>query len=908
MANWHPYPALASRASLERFPNTNWMKAFKEIWESYETSGRDPKTLPTPSSVVGGKVDFMIGVKYLRYHPKLIHQLHSGLAIYESPFSNRNGGRGIIGGPHPVFTRIHQSFFTESELSSFFSDQFKLFRMGVKVNPDLAFPILPPKAQKQFEEVESTGSEITYRCINCRSCKDCKNSTHQQAISIKEEMEQDIINSSINIDLKSQVITAILPFIDNPERRLAPNKNIAMKTYQQQLKKLDKNPKDKSDIIESEAKLQKLGFVDYVYNLTEEQQSSLYHNIIQNFIPWRVVWKTTSLSTPCRVVFDASFPTASGYSLKDLLAKGTNNLNKLQEILIRWSTHKIGIHTDIRKMYNTIRLDEKHWCYQRYVWQDELDVTKIPHEKIIKTLIYGIRSSGNQAEHGLREIANLFQQKYPEVRRIIHEDVYVDDCITGEETSDIAHFRAEQLEHVIHPGGFRLKGITFSGKKPLPDLTDDGESILVGGIKWFPQSDEVSLNISSLNFSKKLRGKKSPEAINHVPEQLTRRHCASKVAEIYDLTGKIAPLVASMKLDLKELCQRQLNWDDVLPNDLRQIWLSNFEMMKEIGNIRFKRAIVPQDAVSMDIEKIDFGDASQSLICVCIYARFVLKNGEYSCQLVFSRTRTVPKELSLPRAELYAALLNTHTGEIVRRSFKNLVKSSKKFTDSQITLHWITNDEKPLKQWVRNRVLEIHRFTVKDQWCYVQSKNMIADIGTRRGATIQDVDQSSTWINGFDWMHLPTSQFPIQSAKDLKLTEHQISEVEKERSIQAHHVSVSNLSKTLLDEMKKRYEFSLYLVDPLKHSFTVIVRIMAYVIKFCKAFINHHGRNAKTQPHPNMIKNGSVTLNNEDLATAEEYYFKKGTREAFHFVPKTKYEKISTERDDILLYTGRILP
>ena len=108
--------------------------------------------------------------------------------------------------------------------------------------------------------------------------------------------------------------------------------------------------------------------------------------------------------------------------------------------------------------------------------------------------------------------------------------------------------------------------------------------------------------------------------------------------------------------------------------------------------------------------------------------------------------------------------------------------------------------------------------------------------------------------------------------------------------------------------MKKRYEFSLYLADPLKHSFTVIVRIMAYVNKFCKAFINHHGRNAKTQPHPNMIKNGSVRLNNEDIATAEEYYFKKGTREVFHFVPKTKYEKTSTERDDILLYTGRILP
>ena len=88
------------------------------------------------------------------------------------------------------------------------------------------------------------------------------------------------------------------------------------------------------------------------------------------------------------------------------------------------------------------------------------------------------------------------------------------------------------------------------------------------------------------------------------------------MAEIYDLTEKIAPLVASLKLDLRELCQRQLHWDDVLPDELRQIWLSNFQMMKEIGNIRFKRAIIPEDAMDMDVELLEFGDASQHLICV----------------------------------------------------------------------------------------------------------------------------------------------------------------------------------------------------------------------------------------------------------------------------------------------------
>ena len=32
--------------------------------------------------------------------------LPSGLTVYKSVFSNPDGSRGVIGGPHPVFTAI----------------------------------------------------------------------------------------------------------------------------------------------------------------------------------------------------------------------------------------------------------------------------------------------------------------------------------------------------------------------------------------------------------------------------------------------------------------------------------------------------------------------------------------------------------------------------------------------------------------------------------------------------------------------------------------------------------------------------------------------------------------------------------------------------------------------------------
>ena len=199
--------------------------------------------------------------------------------------------------------------------------------------------------------------------------------------------------------------------------------------------------------------------------------------------------------------------------------------------------HRVGIHTDVRKMYNTIRLSPSDWCYQRYVWEENLDPTKLPKEKVIKTLIYGVRSSGNQAQYALRKVAAMSRNQHPDVNDVVQEDIYVDDCISGAQSIDHAHNLADNLELVINKGGFQLKGVSFSGEEPLDKLTDDGETIHVAGMRWFPKDDKLALNIGELNFAKKCRGKKSSNTVNIIPPKLTRRHCSSKVAEIFDLTN-----------------------------------------------------------------------------------------------------------------------------------------------------------------------------------------------------------------------------------------------------------------------------------------------------------------------------------------------------------------------------------
>ena len=74
-----------------------------------------------------------------------------------------------------------------------------------------------------------------------------------------------------------------------------------------------------------------------------------------------------------------------------------------------------------------------------------------------------------------------------------------------------------------------------------------------------------------------------------------------------------------------------------------------------------------------------------------------------------------------------------------------------------------------MKQWVRNRVIEINRLTKQENWYYVNSENMTADIGTRKGATLKDVSENSLWQNGHDWAKLKKRDFPIKSVHEIKL-------------------------------------------------------------------------------------------------------------------------------------------
>ena len=86
------------------------------------------------------------------------------------------------------------------------------------------------------------------------------------------------------------------------------------------------------------------------------------------------------------------------------------------------------------------------------------------------------------------------------------------------------------------------------------------------------------------------------------------------MTEKFDLTRKITPITAALKVGLHTLVIRGFSWDDVIPDDLTSVWVSQFEMMQEIGNLTFQRAVVPEDAVNLDINTTDFAGTSNKMV------------------------------------------------------------------------------------------------------------------------------------------------------------------------------------------------------------------------------------------------------------------------------------------------------
>ena len=219
---------------------------------------------------------------------------------------------------------------------------------------------------------------------------------------------------------------------------------------------------------------------------------------------------------------------------------------------------------------------------------------------------------------------------------------------------------------------------------------------------------------------------------------------------------------------------------------------------------------------------------------------------------------------------------------------------------------------------------------------------MIADIGTRPCRSIQDIDQNSVWINGYEWMTLEDSEFPTLTAENIRLSSTETADAKTEIvfapefvhifedkrlcpiesakaigeiAMKAHesaHIISDVVSHMNTDAIFQRYQFSNYLIDPNRHRFQKVIRILGMARMYTRIIQDRIQHRKNGDAVKSLREATSVVteffIPEEDIRSAEIYFYRKASDEVRHFLSPGQYTKISTEVNGILHYTGRILP
>ncbi|GJQ72036.1 hypothetical protein Trydic_g14402 [Trypoxylus dichotomus] len=173
------------------------------------------------------------------------------------------------------------------------------------------------------------------------------------------------------------------------------------------------------------------------------------------YLPHHGVFKESSLTTKLRVVFDASAPSSSGFSLNDIQLVGPTIQEDLFSILIRFRQHTYVVSADIAKMYRQVLIDPKYRCLQRILWRS--DPSKPLHIYQLNTVTYGTASAPYLAVKCLKQLAIEHMDNFPRAANAIVHDFYVDDFLSGSDTVEEAQLLCNQISQILQGGCFELR-------------------------------------------------------------------------------------------------------------------------------------------------------------------------------------------------------------------------------------------------------------------------------------------------------------------------------------------------------------------------------------------------------------------------------------------------------------------
>ena len=346
----------------------------------------------------------------------------------------------------------------------------------------------------------------------------------------------------------------------------------------------------------------------------------------------------------------------------------------------------------------------------------------------------------------------------PATRHSLSRGFYVDDLLIS--TTDVkqAGILQQEARQLLAKGGFNLTKWGSSHEDVLldvpveergPAFKEIGQPTLdrALGVHWNPEADY---------FTFVTQPRVSP---------FTKRGILSQLSSLYDPMGIASPFILRARLIFQQLCRQHSDWDDDLPSHLQPAWETWLQELPQLVNIQLPRCVNSARGEDHVFRLHHCCDASEAAYGVVSYlVTYGPANEIISSTFLLGKARLAPlKKPTIPRLELMAATLGATQDEFLRRELTLPLQESMFWTDSTITLAYITNETKRLQTFVANRVTKIRSQSEPHQWHHISTKVNPADHASR-GLSAMDL-VTTNWLTGPSWGDLtPTPATP--SLKD----------------------------------------------------------------------------------------------------------------------------------------------
>ena len=678
-----------------------------------------------------GEVDLLVGISYMNILPSQT-AVNGNLGLYNSRF----GTGFLVGGSVAASSG-------EFNLCSVTREAHLVARTEAREVKLL-----------DFISAEAFGVDVPRRCRSCRGCKECNFKTSQLTWTEGQELME--IEKGLSLDTVEKKWTAAYPYKIDP--------SVLKNNYGQAY----------ACLVRTEKRLIKSGQLDAfnaqfedtisrgVFKRLVEEEKKNYAGPV-NYITIVEAFKSDPhATTPLRLCMNSSMKFA-GYSLNDILMKGPSALNDLFSVSLGFRKFKVGFVKDLSKFYQSVAASERDQHLRRVIWRNG-NAKNDPEIYITTTVNFGDKPAGCVAQVAVRETADLYQHIDPVAAELIKTNTYCDDSLGGHDDKEGAIIISNNMNKIVSMGGFNYKTTIMSG-----DVQEDGKPRKILGLNWDTEADTLSVD-AKVNLSGKKKGLRElpnvalDEVVEMMPREITKRIVWRIVLGQFDLLGLTSVFMIRLKLIMRDLSGesgRKLEWDQPIPAEIRERFVSVLSMLEKLRKISFPRCLKPDKVLGEEPDLLMFGDGSKSAFCTLAYARWAVPGG-FECRLISGKTRVAPlRKISIPRIELLGALACVRLAEKITENLG--IKFSRRyfFTDSSAVLGMIRGESAALQEFTGTRVSEIKtKSDVETEWFWIPGTANISDLGTRDTVVPGDMDSGTDYQLGQSWMRADKGSWP----------------------------------------------------------------------------------------------------------------------------------------------------